>query len=150
MSERASTALVAALESLSRAQREAAARIARDLDWPRSGLGIVRMVRARGAVQLCEVAEALRVDASVASRQVSALVDAGYVRRTVDRADRRARTLELTDAGHAFAAESDRYFDDFVDEAFADWSAADLTDAITQIRNVAAAISSVTQEAPSR
>ncbi len=150
VSEGASTALVSALESLARAQRAAASRIARDLDWPRAGLGIVRLIRNRGSVQLCDVAEALRVDASVASRQVSALVDAGYVRRTVDRADRRARTLELTDAGRAFATESDRYFDDFVDEAFADWSADDLADAITRIRDVAAAISSVTQEVPPR
>ncbi|WP_407319288.1 MarR family transcriptional regulator [Isoptericola halotolerans] len=150
MTAGSSTALVAALESLGRAQREAAARVARDLDWPRSGLAVVRILRARGEMQLCEVAEILRVDASVASRQVGALVDAGHVRRTVDTADRRARTLGLTDAGLAFAAESDRYFDAFVDEAFADWSADDLDDAITQIRNVAAAISTVSQEAPPR
>lgn len=150
MTEGASTALVAALESLARAQREAAARAARDLDRPRAGLAVVRILRARGALQLCEVAEILRVDASVASRQVSALVDAGYVRRTVGTTDRRARSLELTDSGLAFAAESDRYFDAFVEEAFADWSADDLTDAVTQIRNVAAAISTVSQEAPPR
>nr|WP_246256132.1 MarR family transcriptional regulator [Isoptericola halotolerans] len=138
------------MESLARAQREASARIARDLDRPRAGLGVVRMLRSRGPAQLCEVADVLRVDASVASRQVSALVDAGFLRRTVDPSDRRARTLELTDAGHAFAAESDRYFDELVDEAFADWSAAGLADAITQIRNVAAALSTMTQEAPPR
>ncbi|WP_402462765.1 MarR family winged helix-turn-helix transcriptional regulator [Isoptericola aurantiacus] len=149
MSE-AAAALVGALESLSRAQRDAASRVARELDWPRSGLGIVRTLRSRGAVQLCEVSETLRVDASVASRQVSALVDAGYVRRTVDETDRRARTLELTEAGERLATESDRYFDDFLGEAFADWSADALDDAIAQIRNVAAAISSVHQEATHR
>ncbi|WP_418275076.1 MarR family winged helix-turn-helix transcriptional regulator [Isoptericola jiangsuensis] len=143
-------ALVTALETLARAQREAAARLAKDLDWPRAGLGIVRVIRSHGALQLCEVAEILRVDPSVASRQVSALVDAGYVRRTVDDHDRRARTLELTDAGHAFAAESDRRFDDLIDTAFADWTDDALTAAIDHIRNVAAAITSTNQEASPR
>jgi DNA-binding MarR family transcriptional regulator len=146
----AATSLINALEQLMRAQRDAASRITKELDWPRAGLGIVRLIRTRGSVQLCEVADVLRVDPSVASRQVSALVDAGYVRRTVDDADRRARTLELTDAGQHLAAESDRHFDAYVDEAFADWSAEELTTAITHIRNVAAAIVSTNQEASPR
>ncbi|MDO8147264.1 winged helix DNA-binding protein [Isoptericola sp. b515] len=150
MSDDATTALVTALERLSRAQREAAARIAGDLGRPRAALGVVRLLRVRGPVQLCEVADTLRVDASVASRQVGALVEGGYVRRTVDETDRRARTLELTDAGHRLAAQSDDRFDAFVAEAFADWSAEDLADAIDHVRDVADAISSVSQEAPPR
>ncbi|GAA4724221.1 MarR family winged helix-turn-helix transcriptional regulator [Isoptericola chiayiensis] len=150
MSDDAAPALVGALEQLGRAQREAAARIAHDLDRPRAGLGVIRYLRAHGPVQLCEVAEALRVDASVASRQVSALVDSGHVARHVDESDRRARTLELTDSGRHLAARSDELFEAFIAEAFADWSPADLTHAIERIRSVAAAISSVSQEATHR
>jgi DNA-binding MarR family transcriptional regulator len=146
----AASALISALESLGRAQRETAARIAKELDWPRAGLGVVRLIRARGSVQLCEIADVLRVDPSVASRQVSALVDAGYVRRTVDDTDRRARTLELTDTGRALAADSDHRFGEFVADAFAGWSPDELASAITHIRNVAAAISSTDQEASPR
>ncbi|MEG3616200.1 MarR family winged helix-turn-helix transcriptional regulator [Isoptericola haloaureus] len=150
MPDEATTALVTALEQLGRAQREAAARIARELGRPRAALGVVRLLRARGPVQLCEVAEALRVDSSVASRQVGALVENGYVRRTVDESDRRARTLELTEAGRRLADDSDEQFEAFVGEAFTDWTPHDLSVAVDHIRSVAAAISSVSQEAPLR
>lgn len=132
--------LVQALEELSRAQREAATRIARDLDLPRAGLGALHLLTRCGRVQLGDVAAKLRVDVSVASRQVSALVDAGLVRRTVDDDDRRARTLELTDAGREFAEVSFDRIDDLVVDAFSDWSDQDLADAISRIRSVAAAL----------
>jgi len=134
--------LVETLEELSRAQREAAMRVARDLDLPRAGLGALHMLTRCGRVQLTDVAAKLRVDVSVASRQVSALVDAGLVRRTVDDDDRRARTLELTDDGREFAEASFRRIDDLVSEAFSDWSDEDLADATTRIRSVAAALTS--------
>ena len=132
--------LVQTLEELSRAQREAATRVARELDLPRAGLGALHLLTRCGRVQLTDVAAKLRVDVSVASRQVSALVDAGLVHRTVDDDDRRARTLELTDAGRDFAEESFRSIDDLVSEAFSDWSDQDFADAITRIRSVAAAL----------
>ena len=132
--------LVETLEELSRAQREAAMRVARDLDLPRAGLGALHLLTRCGRVQLTDVAAKLRVDVSVASRQVSALVDAGLVRRTVDDDDRRARTLELTDAGREFAEESFRRIDDLVSESFSDWTEQDLVDATTRIRSVAAAL----------
>jgi len=100
------------------------------------------MLTRCGRVQLTDVAAKLRVDVSVASRQVSALVDAGLVRRTVDDDDRRARTLELTDDGREFAEASFRRIDDLVSEAFSDWSDEDLADATTRIRSVAAALTS--------
>ncbi|GAA1718456.1 MarR family transcriptional regulator [Isoptericola hypogeus] len=132
--------LVQSLEDLSRAQREAAMRVARDLDLPRAGLGALHLLTRCGRVQLGDVAAKLRVDVSVASRQVSALVDAGLVRRTIDDDDRRARTLELTDAGRDFAEESFRRIDDLVSESFSDWTEKDLADATSRIRSVAAAL----------
>jgi DNA-binding MarR family transcriptional regulator len=142
--------LVQTLEELSRAQREAAVRVARDLDLPRAGLGALHLLSRCGRVQLTDLAAKLRVDVSVASRQVGTLVDAGLVRRTVDDDDRRARTLELTDAGREFAEESFRRIDDLVSDVFADWSDQDLADAITRIRSVAAALVSTHDRAPAQ
>lgn len=132
--------LVETLEELSRAQREAAMRVARDLDLPRAGLGALHLLTRCGRVQITDVAAKLRVDVSVASRQISALVDAGLVERTVDDDDRRARYLALTDAGRNFAEASFERIDDLVSESFSDWSEHDLADAISRIRSVAAAL----------
>ncbi|ANC31536.1 MarR family winged helix-turn-helix transcriptional regulator [Isoptericola dokdonensis] len=138
--------LISALQALGRAQRDAAAHLAESLGCPRAGLGIVLLLDGRGTLPLCEVAEILKVDSSVASRQVSALVDAGLVRRTVDDHDRRARTLELTADGRALAADAGRSFDRLVSVGFADWDETDLLHAAHQIRSVADAITSVPRE----
>jgi len=140
VSRSAARALVETLEELSRAQREAAMRVARDLDLPRASLGTLHLLTRCGRLQISDVATKLRVDVSVASRQVSALVDAGLVARTVDDDDRRARYLALTDAGREFAEASFVRIDDLVSESFSDWSEQDLADAVTRIRSVAAAL----------
>ncbi len=132
--------LYSALEELGRAQRESSAWLARRLDWPRAGIGVFRLLATCGPVQLTDVAAKLRVDPSVASRQVAQLVDAGYVRRTVDVCDRRARVLELTDEGHAVIATMSARFAELFDEVFAGWDAAALADAAEHIQAVAAAI----------
>lgn len=132
--------LYSALEELGRAQREAAALMARRLDWPRAGIGVLRMLSVCGPVQLTDVAAKLRVDVSVASRQVGPLVDAGYVQRTVDADDRRARLLELTDEGHALADQLNGQFAVLFGELFAGWTDEDLTGTADRIRRVAAAM----------
>jgi DNA-binding MarR family transcriptional regulator len=59
-------------------------------------------VIARGeAVRVSDIAEQLRIDLSVASRQVAVLEASGWVTRTTDPADGRARTLATTEAGRA-------------------------------------------------
>jgi DNA-binding MarR family transcriptional regulator len=138
--------LISALQTLGRAQRDAAEHLAESLGCSRAGLGIVRILDGRGTLPLCEVAETLKVDPSVASRQVSALVDAGFVRRTVDDQDRRARTLELTAEGRELAADVGRSFDRLVTVGFADWDETELLHAAHQIRSVADAITSVPRE----
>ena len=126
--------LISALQSLSRAQREAAARIAHELDWPRSGVAVLHLLAKCGPTSLTDLAAHLRVDLSVASRQVSTLADAGYVVRTVDAEDRRVRTVELTEAGRVLAAEASQQYTNLIDRAFAAWSPEDL-DATTRTLN---------------
>jgi DNA-binding MarR family transcriptional regulator len=140
--------LVAALEELGRAQREAGARAARDLSSPRAELGVVRLLHRCGPAQLGDVATRLRVDVSVASRQVSALVDAGLVRRTVDDDDRRVRTLELTDKGRALADEAMRHFAEYVSAVFTDWTPAELASATQQLQRITAALTSAQPKQP--
>ena len=127
--EAPAVALVSALQNLSRTQREAAAHIAQELDWPRSGVAVLQLLARCGPVSLTDVAAQLRVDLSVASRQVSTLADAGYVVRTVDAEDRRVRTVELTTAGHTLAAEASHAYMKLIDRAFGAWSPEDLAEA---------------------
>jgi DNA-binding MarR family transcriptional regulator len=138
--------LFSALEELGRAQRGAGANLARRLDWPRAGLGVMHMLAACGPVQLSDVAAKLRVDVSVASRQVSQLVDAGYVHRMVDDDDRRVRLLELTESGRALAEQMAARYSELFAAAFTGWSDQDVADAAIQIRRVAAAITTIHEE----
>ncbi|MFE7503995.1 MarR family winged helix-turn-helix transcriptional regulator [Promicromonospora sp. NPDC057488] len=127
--EAPAVALITALQSLSRAQREAAARIAHELDWPRAGVAVLHLLAKCGPASLSDIAARQRVDLSVASRQVSTLADAGYVVRTVDDEDRRVRTVELTESGRALAAEATKQYSILIDQAFAAWSPEDLAEA---------------------
>lgn len=136
--------LISALQSLSRAQREAAARIAHELDWPRSGVAVLHLLAKCGPASLTDLAAHLRVDLSVASRQVSTLADAGYVVRTVDAEDRRVRTVELTDAGRALAAEAAQQYTNLIDRAFAAWSPEDLAEATRTLDRLVETISADT------
>ena len=59
-------------------------------------------------MRVSEVADQLSVDLSVASRQVAALVLAGYVEREPDPDDRRATRLRPTEAGTRVLTDSHR------------------------------------------
>lgn len=142
--EAPAVALITALQSLSRAQREAAARIAHELDWPRAGVAVVHLLAKCGPASLSDIAARQRVDLSVASRQVSTLADAGYVVRTVDDEDRRVRTVELTESGWALAAEASEQYTKLIDQAFAAWSPEDLAEATRTLDRLVDTISANT------
>ncbi|MBO0609647.1 MarR family winged helix-turn-helix transcriptional regulator [Myceligenerans salitolerans] len=133
--------LIDALTQLSRKQRVVSERVARELGWPRAGLGVLRVLSS-GPASLSDVAAALEVDASVASRQVGALADAGYVARSVDATDRRIRTIEITDSGRALAVRAKEQFARTAARAFSTWSDDDLASAVTQLRRLGEAIGS--------
>jgi DNA-binding MarR family transcriptional regulator len=132
-------ALLHAIEDLARAQREAGVWLSRVLECNRGALAVVRALGA-GPLQVGELAQGLRVDVSVASRQVAALVDAGLVDRDVTPADRRVRTVGLTDAGRAMLDRSADAALDLASVVFADWSDQEIEAAAEQVRKVATAV----------
>jgi DNA-binding MarR family transcriptional regulator len=68
-------------------------------DIERAGASMLGRVGDLEPARLSELAQAAGVDISTASRQVGALVEVGFVRRTADPTDRRAALHELTDEG---------------------------------------------------
>lgn len=129
--------LVGALTELTRAQRETGALVARELGCSAAALTVLTVLEGRGPLQLGELAHTLRIDLSVASRQVSALVDSGHVGRSVDPADRRARTLSLTDTGHDLARTAKNTWRSRAEDVFGDWTPDQLHDAVVQLRRIA-------------
>lgn len=133
--------MLRALDEFGRAQREIGVRLARTMDLPRAGIGILRYLHATAEpVSVGCAAQHLRVDLSVASRQVSALVDAGLVRRTIDDGDRRSRSIELTDLGHARVDELKERVTSLMTDMFADWEPHELTAATDRLVAIARTI----------
>jgi DNA-binding MarR family transcriptional regulator len=73
-----------------------------------------------------ELATCLHADTSTVSRQVTSLVDVGFVERTEDPEDRRATILVATDAGRAAFDAMKRDRDQLMGQIVADWSAPDV------------------------
>ena len=118
--------ILRALERMGRLMREMSQVVARDHARTRATNAIARILDTAGEVGVGDVAEALRIDMSVASRQVSELVAEGLVERTVADGDRRARNLRLTPAGRAYADELRAVMRRMADETFAAWSVDEL------------------------
>ncbi|MFE4466590.1 MarR family winged helix-turn-helix transcriptional regulator [Oerskovia sp. NPDC056781] len=133
--------LTVALEELNRAQREVSARLARELDFPRASLGALRLLQRCGPLQVTELAHHLKVDLSVASRQVTHLVDSGLVERTACDDDRRARSVTLTPEGREKVDETFRLLMSRTAETFAGWTAEDLHASIHQLGRLTEALS---------
>jgi DNA-binding MarR family transcriptional regulator len=139
--------LVIALYRLGLVQRAMARHAAAELGS--QGFVALSVVRRDAPVRVCDVAERLAVNLSVASRQVAALVDAGYVAREADPDDRRALRLRPTAEGERVLRESHRRMVATATAALGDWSdeeVADLASRLGRLREdfAAAATSSLT------
>ena len=132
--------ILRAFEAFGLAQREISARLTRALDLPRSSIGLLRYLNAHGPVQIGCAAQHFRVDLSVASRQVSALVDAGLAIRDVDHDDRRARTVALTEQGRAKVVELGTAVESMMAEMFAGWDRDELKLATQHVTAIAQTI----------
>jgi DNA-binding MarR family transcriptional regulator len=133
--------LTLALEELNRAQREVSARLARELDCPRASIGILRLLQRCGPLQITELAHHLKVDLSVASRQVTHLVDAGLVERTACDDDRRARSVTLTPEGREKVDETFALLASRTARTFAGWTADEARAAIHHLGRLTEALS---------
>lgn len=117
-------ALVRAIYGLGRVRREISRHALAELGS--QGFTALAIVHRDGPIRISEVATKLAVDLSVASRQVAALADAGYVTRERDGADRRAQVVATTDTGHRVLLESHRRMVDAFAEVLGDWDQTDL------------------------
>ncbi len=141
--------LVTAIERLARAQREFGAQLARETGLHRAALSVVRILERHGELPIGEIACHLRVDLSVASRHVTALVSDGLAERSTPCTpglDRRLRTVRLTPAGHATAVASAQAVDKHAADAFADWTPDELASAAAQINRLTAAVAATHHE----
>jgi DNA-binding MarR family transcriptional regulator len=98
--------LIVALYRLGLVQRAMARHASAELGS--QGFVALTVVHREAPVRVSDVAEQLAVNLSVASRQVSALVDAGYVEREPDPDDRRALRLRPTAEGDRVLRDSHR------------------------------------------
>ena len=88
-------------------------------------------------LRVSALADAVHSDVSTVSRQVSTLVDLGFVRRGPDPDDRRAQALSLTDDGKALlvAIREDR--DRWLRGLLTDWPPEDVDAFATHLRHFA-------------
>lgn len=143
--QHSSRVLIDAISRLSRVQREIGERLSRELDCPRAALGLLWVLEKRGELTIGDIATHLRVDLSVASRQTTALVVAGYAERTRQSApgsDHRVRTVRLSEAGRAFTEQTRTRIDELLSEVFGDWSPERIQATADQINLVTEAIAS--------
>jgi DNA-binding MarR family transcriptional regulator len=73
-----------------------------------SELAALHQLDQLGSVRVSDLAERLGAALPAASRVVSRLVETGLVERREDRNDRRAKTLTLSERGHALIDETSR------------------------------------------
>ncbi len=74
----------------------------------RAGYLAMRMLDSLGPVSANCLAQALRLDASTVTRQISALVSEGLAERQANPADGRSSTIVLTEAGRSVMGEVQR------------------------------------------
>lgn len=132
--------LLRALDEFASTQRDIGNRMAASLGLHRSSLTVLRLLERNGPTPLKDLACALRVDLSVASRHVATLVDAGLIDRTVHPDDRRVRVMTLTNAGHASVARTSAAGAEIVAASFGTWSDDDIVNAVDVVGRVTHAL----------
>jgi len=91
------------------------------IDHALGALRVLAVLRRLGPSRISDVAAALAVDLSVASRQVHGLEVDGFVDRVADPDDRRARLVAVSPAGDARLDAAHGRLCDAVAELVADW-----------------------------
>lgn len=101
-----------------------------------AGLQALAVLARTDATRVSEVADRLRIDLSVASRQVSALQAAGWVAREPDPRDRRAQRLRVTAEGETVLKETRTRMMDAYSHVLQDWSDEDVLALTTMLERL--------------
>ena len=116
--------LVREIYALGRVNRELQRRAVPE--HPPACLQALGLIGRGDANRVSDIADALRIDLSVASRQVAVLEASGWVTRAADPADGRARVLEATESGRAVLADTLARMADAYTGVLAGWSEEEL------------------------
>jgi DNA-binding MarR family transcriptional regulator len=107
-------------------------------EYPPACLQALAVLARTDAERVSEIADLLRIDLSVASRQVAVLEAAGWVERAPDPDDRRAQKLDVTDAGRATLDAAHARMVAAYEGVLTDWSDDDLatlSDLLARVRD---------------
>ncbi len=91
----------------------------------------------RTPLRVSELADAVHSDVSTVSRQVSTLVELGFVTRAADPDDGRAQVLAVTEEGTALLTAIREGRDQWLQRLLADWSDDDVRALTTQLARLA-------------
>jgi DNA-binding MarR family transcriptional regulator len=116
--------LVREIYALGRVNRELQRRAVPE--YPPARLQALGLIGRGDANRVSDIADALRIDLSVASRQVAVLEASGWVTRAADPADGRARVLEATESGRAVLADTLARMADAYSGVLEQWSEEEL------------------------
>jgi len=141
--------LVVALYRLGVVQRA----IVRDSRSELGGQGLIALslIDRLGPQRVSAIAARLHVDLSVASRQIAALVRAGYAARTADPQDRRAQRIAISPVGERIVRETHERMVAAYAAAMPDWREEDivaLAGTLDRLREDFAAAVAATEGAP--
>ena len=137
------------MEDLNGLRRVVRRRLRVDLPGPAltgSQVELLRVVEATPGIGVAAAARAMHLAGNSVSALVYQLVDAGYLRRETDPADRRAAQLHLTPAAHSRLGAWRASRGELVGEALAQLSTADratIVRALPALRRLAAVLSTV-------
>ena len=107
------------------------------VDVSRPGVAMLSMLHERGPLRPSVLAEAVRLDAPLVSRELGVLTAQGLVESGVDPADARARIVSLLPKGKKQIERYRAGIDEIVEELFCTWSAAELKDLAETLTRVA-------------
>ena len=108
---------------------------------PQALTGVLFVLAARGECRQNELATDLCITPSSLSRQISDLVDAGYVARHPDPEDRRAALVHVTEEGKDMLVRSKQSRSLRLREMLAAWNETDAQSAIDSVRKLKATLS---------
>lgn len=123
LAERLARQLFRLIRTVERTKAQAAA--ARGDNLERASFGLLVELVDRGPRRTTALADAVFADPSTVSRQVTQLVQLGYVERQPDPEDGRASRLAATELGRAHLAEGRRRRNEMLAGVLAGWSAKD-------------------------